>query len=97
LTGSTTFHNLSKVAGSADTLSLAAGSTQTITGLLTLRGASGRLLKLRSSSSGTPWALNLQGTSAVQFVDVQDSNGTGNTLTDRRGRDSGNNTNWKFV
>ncbi|TPW13257.1 MAG: autotransporter-associated beta strand repeat-containing protein, partial [Halothiobacillaceae bacterium] len=72
LTGSTTFSNLTKSVGTADTLTLAASSTTTINGLATLNGAAGQLLSLRSSSSPTRWNLNLAGTKSISYVDVQD-------------------------
>jgi sugar lactone lactonase YvrE len=97
LTGSTTFHNLTKTAAAADTLTFAARSTQTITGQLTLQGPPGSFLLLRSSAPGTQWNLNLQGTVALANLDVQDSaNTSGTPLAPAGARDSGDNTGWVF-
>src|SRR5262249_20619559 len=55
--GSSTFNNLTDTTAGA-TLTFDAGSTQTVTGTLTLQGASGNLIKLRSSSSPSQWSIN---------------------------------------
>ncbi len=99
--GSTTFHNLSKSVTSADTLSFAAGTTQTVSGTATLQGASGQLLSLRSATPGTRWNLNLAAgaTKAISYIDVQDSDASGSdsSLIDINppySVDSGNNVSW---
>lgn len=96
ISGSTTFYRLNKTVTVADTLTLTAGSTQTITNLLTLQGASQNILMLRSSSSGTPWNIDPQGSRSIQFVDVKDSNNIASAIdvTNLTAIDSGNNTNW---
>ncbi len=101
LSGSTTFRNLTKAVASADTLTFTAGTTQTITGTATLNGASGQLLRLRSSAPGTRWNLNLAAgaTKAISYVDVQDSDASGSdaALLDVNpgySVDSGNNVRW---
>src|SRR5262249_23902256 len=63
---------------------------------LTLQGASGNLLKLRSSISPGQWAINALGSSSVSYVDVKDSNATGSVIYPSSSVNSGNNTNWKF-
>jgi hypothetical protein len=97
LSGSTTFHNLSKSVSAADTLTFTASSTQTVTGTLTLNGASGQLLSLRSSSNGSQWNLDPQGSRVFSYLDVKDSNNIHATkavaLTSST---SGNNTNWNL-
>ena len=58
-----------------------AGATTSVSpGLLTLQGAAGNLLKVRSTVPGTPAKLNLLGTQNIRYVDVADNHGTGLTL-----------------
>jgi len=97
LSGNTTFFNLSKIVTTADTLTFAAGSTQTIGGTLTLQGAAGNLLALRSSVAGKSWKLKALAGVSVQFADVQFSTAVGAAITDAHGNDSGHNTNWVFT
>ncbi len=99
ISGSTTFYGLKKTTSAARTLTFPASATQTITGTLTLKGASGALLSLRSSTSGTQWKMDPQGTRSVQYLDVQDSNNVHATKISTSGlhiTDSGNNTGWSF-
>jgi len=100
IAGSTAFNNLSKDVTSTDTLTFANGTTQTISGTLTLAGRSGNLLNLRSTSPGTQWNLNVSGSSSVNYVDVDDSNATGgNTIYAYYSTDDtvpSNNDNWVF-
>ncbi len=97
--GSTTFFNLTKTVTAADTLTFQAGSTQTIGGTLTLKGASAtKLLSLRSSTPGSTWNIFPMGTTAVSFVDVADSvNGGKKTITATGSHNSGDDTGWKFA
>lgn len=94
VSGSTGFYNLAcTYAGSWFTFE--AGRTQTITSALTLTGASGSPISLRSSASGTQWKINPQGTRNVSWVDVQDSSNISGTLINPTNwTDSGNNSNW---
>ncbi len=95
ISGSTTFYNLSKLVSSADTLTFAAGSTQTITNDLSLRGSPGNLLSLRSSIGGTQWNIDPQSGINLSYLDVKDSNNSGSTLLNpSNSTDSGNNYNW---
>ncbi|MEX1997858.1 MAG: beta-propeller fold lactonase family protein [Candidatus Andersenbacteria bacterium] len=101
LAGATTFHNLTKTVATARTLTFPTGSAnkQTIVGTLTLQGASGALLSLRSASTGTQWQFDPQGTRTLSFLDVQDSHNTNSTSIATAGfniTDSGNNTGWSF-
>jgi len=98
LTGSNVFYNLTKIASVTDSLTFVAGTKQTVTGLLTLRGIAGALLSLRSSLSGTQWQIDPQGTRDIQYADVQDSNNT-NATTISAGvgtKDTGNSVGWIF-
>ena len=57
ITGSATFYNLTcTVAGGQ--LTFEANKTQAVTSTLTLTGASGNHLRLRSSTDGTRWSIN---------------------------------------
>jgi len=54
-------------------INVQAGSTETITGVLTLTGAKGNPIILRSTIDGIQWKLDPQGTWNVSYVDVKDS------------------------
>jgi autotransporter-associated beta strand protein len=99
LTGATTFNNLTKTAAAADTLTFGPGlaNRTTVTGTLTLQGAAGQLLSLRSATPGTQWEVDPQGARVIDFVDVQDSNNVNPTaITPTNAVDAGSNTNWTF-
>lgn len=98
LSGSTTFNNLTKIVTSADTLTFPSSSTQTVVGVLTLKGAnSGNLLSLRSSSPGTQWLLDPQGGRNITYVDVKDSRNINATVVlASQSLDLGNNTGWNI-
>ena len=102
ITGATSFPNLTKTVTAADTLTFTAGAANktTVTGILTLQGAAGQLLSLRSSSTGTQWQLDPRGTRTLGYLDVQDSNNVNASVINVFGlncTDSGNNTNWSFA
>jgi hypothetical protein len=95
ISGSTTFNNLTKTVSSADTLTFAANSRQDISGTLTLTGAAGQLLSLRSSTPGTLWKIAPTGSFSISYVDVQDSfNRAPQVIYPADSVDSGNNFNW---
>jgi hypothetical protein len=97
ITTSVTFYNFTKTVTSADTLTFTAGSTQTITGRLTLSGSSGQLLSLVSDIPGSPWFIDAEGTTSVAYVDVSDSDASGGpAITTCNSVDSGGNSNWNF-
>jgi sugar lactone lactonase YvrE len=96
ITGSTLFDNLTKSTTTADTLLFQSGQKQSVSGTLTLSGASGALLSLRSSAKGTQWLLDANGTQVVQFADVEDSDSIGTVIADQNGLNSGDNTHWTF-
>ena len=97
LSGSTTFYNLSKVAGSTDTLTFGSGDTQTVQGLLTLKGKNpGTLLKLAPTTSGSPWRLYRAGTAAVEFVSVTDSDNVGTPIVATESKSGGGNSGWSI-
>jgi hypothetical protein len=95
ISGSTTFNNLTKSVTTARTLTFGAGTTQTIAGLLTLNGAAGQLLSLRSSTNGSIWNINPQGSVTANYLDVKDStNLDADVIYPTNSTDSGNNLNW---
>ena len=96
---STTFNNLYKVITSTDTLTFEAGATTTIAGTMTLRGASGNVLTLQSSTNGSPWYIDPQSTRSISYLDVNDSYNSNATVIEAAGTnstDGGGNTNWRF-
>ncbi len=95
ITGDITFYNLSRTA--PGTLTFPAGSTQTILGVLTLKGTSGNLLTLNSSVPGTQWNINPLGSRDISFVTVKDSNNLSPMpIIACNSVDDGNNTVWSF-
>lgn len=99
ISGSNTFYVLTKQVSTARTLTIEAGSTQTITNALTLTGTgSSTKLSLVSSSPGTQWSINASGTRTLQYLNVQDSNNINASVmaAGSTSVDSGNNTNWSF-
>ena len=97
VSGSTTFNNLTKVGGSSDTLSFATGQTQTVQGLLKLRGKDGgSLLKLAPTSSGSPWKIDRAGTAEVEFVSVAESTNVGTPIVAPESFNEGGNTGWSI-
>jgi len=99
ISGSATFSSLTKTVTSADTLTIAASTTQTIAGTLTLQGASGQNLSLRSGTTSTQWNINPQSTISVSYLDVKDSNDSGSTVINcwTGCTNSTGNTNWSFA
>ena len=103
--GTTSFYGFSKIVSTAATLTFDHLGTQSFANSLTMEGASGQLLAIRSDSPGNAAAIALSPTGAqtIGFVDVQDSNaGTSpaqQTLVGRNSPDhtvGHNNTNWTF-
>jgi hypothetical protein len=96
VSGSSTFYKLKKSVASAATLTFGAGATQTVSDSCVLKGASGQLLSLRSSSGGTWWKLNPAiNKRDIQYVDVKDGNNTNATIIDPPNSvNSRNNINW---
>ncbi len=97
--GSTTFYNLTKTVTSADTLSFTAGTTQIILNNLTLKGISGNILTVASTTPGSQWSIDPQGTVDIQYLSVTDSNNINANAIQTLGlniTNGGNNTNWNF-
>ncbi|MBP5602014.1 MAG: hypothetical protein J6X78_04725 [Treponema sp.] len=93
------------------TIKFGAGTEQTVSGVLTLKGSDntdGNRLNLRSlSDTGSQWKIKCTGANShdIEFVDVQDGWNTSETGTPTpvaynlfaiTSNDSGNNTNWNF-
>src|SRR5262249_24524479 len=72
------------------------GSAQQIDDNLDLKGASGQLLSLRSTTSGATWDIYVSAvaTAAADYLDVKDSTANGIAITATNSVDSGGNTNW---
>jgi hypothetical protein len=97
VTGSTTFNNLTKIAGSSDALSFGSGSTQTVLGTLKLQGKNaGNLLELVPTTSGSPWRLDNAGSAEVKFVSVADSTNIGTPIAARESKNGGGNSGWSI-
>lgn len=98
--GPTTFYNfVMQTAAAARTLTFSAANTTTISNSLTMLGLSGKLLLLRSQSSGNTWTIIPNGTKNVGFVDVKDSTNSAAApiYAGTHSTNSGNNTNWIFT
>ncbi len=101
ISGSTTFYNLTKTVAAADTLTFEQNETTTIDGTVTLTGAAGNLLSLRSETPGTQWnfIVTAGAIKAIDYVDVQDSNASGSDASRKpigptNSVDSGNTIDW---
>ncbi len=93
VSGDTTFANLNMTTTSGKHYSFTAGSTQTVTGSLTLLGAAENLLAIDSTVSGSEAFLDVQGTSSADFVFVEDNDATaGNPITMGLNSTKGSNT-----
>jgi hypothetical protein len=94
----TTFNAFTKSVASAATLTFPASLTQTFTGTLTLNGASGQLLSLRSSITDTMAKIDPQSTRTLSYLDVKDNdNDNATAISYGTGFvNSGNNENWAF-
>ncbi len=82
-----------------DTLTLGAGSTQTI-GVLTMSGAAGSPLAIRSTVPGTQARLSVpKNNVAGDYIDAQDCVATGGArwFAGKHGVNSGGNNGWRFT
>jgi hypothetical protein len=98
--GTTTFYNLARPPGGG-TLTFSAGKVFQVSNRLTLSGAQGYLLGLRSSLPGTYWNIlpsNTESNRSLGFLDVKDSFNLSSTAMNAGGSsiDSGHNENWVF-
>ena len=99
VSGNTQFYDVSKQVSASATLTFQAGSTTTVKNSITLEGASGQLLLLRSSITGQPWTIILPQNKTLRYLDIKDSiNSTGSAITlDNSCINSNGNTNWLFT
>ena len=99
VSGDTPFANLAMTTTSAKLWSFVAGTRQTIASSLTLLGAAGNLLRIRSTSAGSAAFFNLQGSHSADFVDVDDIDATaGMPITLGPNSITGSNTpGWSFA
>ncbi len=98
LFGASTFQTL-RCVEPAKQLFFQAGKVNAVQTALTLTGAAGNRLVLRSSSVGSLWGLNVApaASQSISEVDVQDSDARyGNAVTALNVTDSLNNFNWVF-
>ena len=97
--GSNTWYNLN-ITNAGKTVSFETNRLQTVSGNLTLAGASGNRLKLQSPTAGTQWKLKaaVGSTHSVNFVDVTDSDASAGNTIQAFGSigASQNNINWSF-
>lgn len=92
-----TFATLSLTSSTAKTYLFAASSTQTVGTHLTIGGAPGNLLLIRSTSDGSEANIDLQGTQVVDYVDVKDNHATGASIGYPGNSVSSGNTNGWFA
>jgi hypothetical protein len=71
--GNTTFANLEMTTSGGFLYQIESDSTQTVTGSLSLIGALGNLLTIRSTAGGNQARFDAQGNAIASFVDVQDN------------------------
>lgn len=95
-----TLTSLTATSMGGKSITFEAGKTQTFSGKLSLAGANGSLLSLKSSGAGTAWKIKCTGSDnhSINYVDVKDSDNSQTLyyLTASNSTDSGNNTNWAF-
>ncbi len=80
ISGDSTFHDLSITSATGKQVVFESGKTTTVAGTLTLQGAAGNLLKVRSSTPGSPAMLSATPQQVIQFVDVADNRAVGSVI-----------------
>jgi hypothetical protein len=98
ISGDSSFFDLDMTTSTGKLVAFAAGSTTTFTDYLTLAGAPGNRLQIRSTVEGSEAYLDLKGGQSVSLVDVKDRHAPGNPI--EYGPDSsslGNTDGWVFV
>lgn len=78
--GNSTFATLAMTTASGKLFQFEAGSTQTVTQSLSIQGADGDLLEIRSTLDGSEAFLDSQGTQSVAYVDVKDNHAVGDQI-----------------
>jgi len=96
ITGANTFGSLILTTTTARTVQFPANTTQTVTNVLMLTGATGQLLSLVSSAPGTRWTLNIPAIAEANYVSLTDSVASPGAGA-MNSTDGGNNVGWSFV
>lgn len=78
--GTTTFADLHVTSAAGKQVKFESGTTQTVTDMLRIAGASGTPIQLRSKTPGWAAQIDLQGLYDLAFIDVQDHAATGRTI-----------------
>ena len=100
LTDSNTYHNFT-ILNQPRMVNFTAGTTTTLTGSLVANGSSGKLITLRSTTSGSQYTIN-SATTNLSYADIKDSAATGAASPFQCGisghtcTNNGNNTGWNF-
>jgi len=98
ISGDSTFSTLNLNTTSGKTYELASGSTQTVSGSISLTGDSTlNRLVLRSTTGSSEASFNVTGSQNIAFVDVTDNHATGDTMTAGPGSVDGGNTDGWFI
>ena len=96
--GSNTFNNLTVIEAEKD-LNFEEGKTQTIVGILTLRGRFGQLLEVNSTTSADAWKISVLGNYEIEYVDLKNSTNVnihGPPLSPLHSKNSRGNSGWNF-
>jgi hypothetical protein len=80
VTGDSTFYELVMTTSTGKLYSFGASSTQTVAQSLSVAGASGNLLAIRSTVDGEAAFIDLQGSASTDYVDVKDNHAIGNLI-----------------
>lgn len=98
LSGDTTFHNLNFTSNTGQSVLFAAGSTQSVSGLLTIQGTATQPIQFSTSPAGQVAYLNLlpAGTQSIQNVGVSNVYASGQNLAPGQANNGGNGnaSNW---
>jgi hypothetical protein len=91
ISGNSTFDNVSFVSATGKNYVFAVGTTQSISGLLTILGTSTQGIQFRSSTAGQVANIDLLagGTHSIQYVGVSDVHATGQHLAPNLTNDGG--------
>lgn len=96
--GNSTFDNVSFVSATGKNYVFAVGTTQSVSGLLTIQGTAAQGIQFKSSSAGQVANVNLLpgGSQSIQYVGVSDVHATGQNLAANETNDggTGNATGW---
>ncbi len=98
VSGNSTFDNVSFVSANGKNYVFAVGSTQSVSGLLTIQGSAAQGIQFKSAAAGQVANINLLagGSQNIQYVGVSDVHATGQHLAANQTNDggTGNATGW---